>query len=54
MKQGDKVKLKTDGRGDVLVVEDMTTKDGKTLVKISWLGRVLEGAYYADDLEVVS
>lgn len=54
MKTGDKVKLKTDGRGDVLVVEDMTTKDGKTLVKISWLGRVLEGAYYADDLEVIS
>lgn len=54
MKKGDKVKLKTDGRGDVLVVEDMTVKDGKTLVKISWLGRVLEGAYYAEDLEVIS
>lgn len=54
MKQGDKVRLKTDGRGDVLVVEDMTTKDGKTLVKISWLGRVLEGAYDAEDLEVLS
>ena len=54
MKTGDKVKLKTDGRRDVLVVEDVTTKDGKTLVKISWLGRVLEGAYYAEDLEVIS
>ena len=53
MKTGDKVKLKTDGRGDVLVVEDTTVKDGKTLVKISWMGRVLEGAYYAEDLEVV-
>lgn len=54
MKQGDKVRLKTDGRGDVLVVEDMTTKDGKTLVKISWMGRVLDSAYDAKDFEVIS
>lgn len=53
MKIGDKVRLKTDGRHDVLVVEDLTTKDGKTLVKISWMGRVLDSAYNADDFEVV-
>ncbi len=53
MKIRDKVQLKTDGRKDVLEVEDMQTVDGKTLVKVSWLGRVLDMVFNAEDLEVV-
>lgn len=53
LKLHDKVQLKSDGRKDVLEVEDMQTMDGKTLVKVSWLGRVLDMVFNAEDLEVV-